>query len=175
MGTVVMGKVESGSITEGDSLLVMPNKVCSLNLSWSLYSPFQLFLIHCCCNEAWGLYVSICRLRWKLLLYIVMKPKLGVQGLEKIFVLDYLGLMMRIYWQVLSCQVLVSCSVSLSLMYQIRSYACCSNGKLNLSVRTFCLLCICKSICLNVNFHHFVCALMLMYGHAFGSLPKFLC
>ncbi|XP_043813346.1 eukaryotic peptide chain release factor GTP-binding subunit isoform X6 [Manihot esculenta] len=26
MGTVVMGKVESGSITEGDSLLVMPNK-----------------------------------------------------------------------------------------------------------------------------------------------------
>lgn len=27
MGTVVMGKVESGSIREGDSLLVMPNKV----------------------------------------------------------------------------------------------------------------------------------------------------
>ncbi|KAG5233074.1 eukaryotic peptide chain release factor GTP-binding [Salix suchowensis] len=26
MGTVVMGKVESGSVTEGDSLLVMPNK-----------------------------------------------------------------------------------------------------------------------------------------------------
>lgn len=27
MGTVVMGKVESGSIREGDSLVVMPNKV----------------------------------------------------------------------------------------------------------------------------------------------------
>lgn len=27
MGTVVMGKVESGSIREGDSLLIMPNKV----------------------------------------------------------------------------------------------------------------------------------------------------
>ena len=27
MGTVVMGKVESGSVREGDSLLVMPNKV----------------------------------------------------------------------------------------------------------------------------------------------------
>jgi len=27
MGTVVMGKVESGSVREGDSMLVMPNKV----------------------------------------------------------------------------------------------------------------------------------------------------
>jgi peptide chain release factor subunit 3 len=27
MGTVVMGKMESGTIREGDSLLVMPNKV----------------------------------------------------------------------------------------------------------------------------------------------------
>ena len=27
MGTVVMGKIESGTIREGDSLLVMPNKV----------------------------------------------------------------------------------------------------------------------------------------------------
>lgn len=27
MGTVVMGKVESGSIREGDSLLIMPNRV----------------------------------------------------------------------------------------------------------------------------------------------------
>jgi len=27
MGTVIMGKVESGSVREGDSLLVMPNKV----------------------------------------------------------------------------------------------------------------------------------------------------
>ena len=30
MGTVVMGKVESGSVCEGDSLLVMPNKVLYL-------------------------------------------------------------------------------------------------------------------------------------------------
>lgn len=29
MGTVVMGKIESGTIREGDSLLVMPNKVFS--------------------------------------------------------------------------------------------------------------------------------------------------
>lgn len=36
MGTVVMGKVESGSVTEGDSLLVMPNKVCALLLSLTL-------------------------------------------------------------------------------------------------------------------------------------------
>lgn len=27
MGTVVMGKIESGSAREGDSLFVMPNKV----------------------------------------------------------------------------------------------------------------------------------------------------
>lgn len=27
MGTVVMGKVESGTIREGDSLIIMPNKV----------------------------------------------------------------------------------------------------------------------------------------------------
>lgn len=29
MGTVVMGKVESGSVREGDALMVMPNKVFS--------------------------------------------------------------------------------------------------------------------------------------------------
>lgn len=29
MGTVVMGKIESGSVCEGDALLVMPNKVFS--------------------------------------------------------------------------------------------------------------------------------------------------
>lgn len=27
LGTVVMGKIESGSICEGDNLLMMPNKV----------------------------------------------------------------------------------------------------------------------------------------------------
>lgn len=31
MGTVVMGKIESGSVREGDSLLVMPNKVISFS------------------------------------------------------------------------------------------------------------------------------------------------
>lgn len=31
MGTVVMGKIESGSTREGDSLLVMPNKVFFLS------------------------------------------------------------------------------------------------------------------------------------------------
>jgi len=30
MGTVVMGKVESGTIREGDSLFIMPNKVVFL-------------------------------------------------------------------------------------------------------------------------------------------------
>lgn len=38
MGTVVMGKVESGSVREGDSLLVMPNKV-SLWFLFSLPRP----------------------------------------------------------------------------------------------------------------------------------------
>lgn len=33
MGTVVMGKLENGTIREGDSLLVMPNKVFSFYLS----------------------------------------------------------------------------------------------------------------------------------------------
>lgn len=35
MGTVVMGKIESGSICEGDSLLLMPNKVILLHFSFS--------------------------------------------------------------------------------------------------------------------------------------------
>lgn len=34
MGTVVMGKVESGSIQEGESLVVMPNKVNFLELTY---------------------------------------------------------------------------------------------------------------------------------------------
>lgn len=29
MGTVVMGKIESGTVREGDTLIVMPNKVPS--------------------------------------------------------------------------------------------------------------------------------------------------
>lgn len=37
MGTVVMGKVESGSVREGDSLLVMPNKVV-----------LSIFFLGCC-------------------------------------------------------------------------------------------------------------------------------
>lgn len=38
MGTVVMGKIESGTIREGDSLLVMPNKVRSIPVD-----PFSLW------------------------------------------------------------------------------------------------------------------------------------
>ena len=34
MGTVVMGKIESGTISEGDNLVVMPNKV---SVSWMIY------------------------------------------------------------------------------------------------------------------------------------------
>lgn len=30
MGTVVMGKIESGSVRRGDTLILMPNKVRSL-------------------------------------------------------------------------------------------------------------------------------------------------
>lgn len=37
MGTVVMGKVESGSVREGDNLLVMPNKVLLRALFISLH------------------------------------------------------------------------------------------------------------------------------------------
>lgn len=43
MGTVVMGKVESGSIREGDSLIIMPNKV----LSRCLISISFFFNINC--------------------------------------------------------------------------------------------------------------------------------
>jgi len=38
MGTVVMGKVESGTIREGDSLFIMPNKVVFLELCPSVPS-----------------------------------------------------------------------------------------------------------------------------------------
>ena len=47
MGTVVMGKVESGSVTEGDSLLVMPNKVCML---WPVFN-FLLSVFYCLCCD----------------------------------------------------------------------------------------------------------------------------
>ena len=43
MGTVVMGKVESGSIREGNNLLVMPNKVLSLIVSFHFLSPIVFF------------------------------------------------------------------------------------------------------------------------------------
>lgn len=42
MGTVVMGKVESGSICDGDSLVVMPNKVSSLELILTFTEGFYL-------------------------------------------------------------------------------------------------------------------------------------
>lgn len=37
MGTVVMGKAESGSVSEGDSLMVMPNKVQLYILIYIIY------------------------------------------------------------------------------------------------------------------------------------------
>lgn len=43
MGTVVMGKVESGSIREGDSLVVMPNKVLSCLFLISYFLTSLLF------------------------------------------------------------------------------------------------------------------------------------
>lgn len=48
MGTVVMGKIECGSVHEGDSLLVMPNKVCSLNLLFvcDLFIYFYIYLCY---------------------------------------------------------------------------------------------------------------------------------
>lgn len=33
MGTIVVGKIESGKIKKGQSVLIMPNKVCSLSLN----------------------------------------------------------------------------------------------------------------------------------------------
>lgn len=36
MGTVVMGKIESGTIREGDSLVIMPNKV---SISVAVFYP----------------------------------------------------------------------------------------------------------------------------------------
>lgn len=47
MGTVVMGKVESGSVTEGDTLLVMPNKVFPKPALTFVLSSFHLFLFPC--------------------------------------------------------------------------------------------------------------------------------
>lgn len=43
MGTTVMGKVESGSVREGDSLLIMPNKVPVLCLLSILRDLLVLF------------------------------------------------------------------------------------------------------------------------------------
>lgn len=45
MGTVVMGKVESGSIREGDSLVLMPNKVLSRCLVSHFYINCQLIVL----------------------------------------------------------------------------------------------------------------------------------
>lgn len=44
MGTTVMGKVESGTVREGDSLLVMPNKVLTTKLVYLFLTTFTFFL-----------------------------------------------------------------------------------------------------------------------------------
>ena len=46
MGTTVMGKVESGSVREGDSLLIMPNKVPACCLQF--YACFPFYVIYLC-------------------------------------------------------------------------------------------------------------------------------
>lgn len=43
MGTVTMGKIESGSVREGDSLMIMPNKVPCCFLCRNAY--FALFFV----------------------------------------------------------------------------------------------------------------------------------
>ena len=44
LGTVVMGKIEWGSVREGDSLVVMPNKVCAKKIFHELDMLFlQLY------------------------------------------------------------------------------------------------------------------------------------
>lgn len=47
MGTVVMGKVESGSVREGDSLLVMPNKVDYLFIFWVVVNCLYFTILIC--------------------------------------------------------------------------------------------------------------------------------
>ena len=42
MGAVVMGKVESGTVRVGDSLLLMPNKVVYLFILWVAVSLFNM-------------------------------------------------------------------------------------------------------------------------------------
>jgi peptide chain release factor subunit 3 len=52
MGTVVMGKLESVTIREGDSLLVMPNKVCLSYLNVTpIVCPFYLGLCNSICVQ----------------------------------------------------------------------------------------------------------------------------
>lgn len=45
MGTLVMGKVESGSIREGDYLVLMPNKVNDLHKFSGSFPVFCLLLV----------------------------------------------------------------------------------------------------------------------------------
>jgi translation elongation factor EF-1alpha len=40
MGTIVVGKIESGKIKKGQSVLIMPNKVCALSLNELLLMLF---------------------------------------------------------------------------------------------------------------------------------------
>lgn len=49
MGTTVMGKVESGTVREGDSLLLMPNKVLAKELiNFHSFCVFFKFLSAFC-------------------------------------------------------------------------------------------------------------------------------
>ncbi len=102
MGTVVMGKVESGSVREGDSMLIMPNKVPFWTVSFSAKDELPAFLMLILD------FTYFCRLMLKFLPYTVMKIRLNVQGQVKIYGLDYLGLKRRTYRLALFCQAYVS-------------------------------------------------------------------
>lgn len=54
MGTTVMGKVESGTVREGDSLLLMPNKVFAIELT--VFGFFQVSFCLLSYNWDWGFY-----------------------------------------------------------------------------------------------------------------------
>lgn len=118
LGTVVMGKVESGSIREGDSLLVMPNKV----LFWVFFYNSEQFVkrkltvnvkVTYCFSFFFFIFI---RCQLKLLPFSVMKIKWGGQDLVKTCEWGCQGLKKRISHRVLFYVVLV-CVLVWSLLH----------------------------------------------------------
>lgn len=99
LGTVVMGKVESGSIREGDSMLIMPNKVL-YPFSWSFVNihlwPVTSLKEFCRLSSKF-----IFRSRLKFLPFSVMKIESGLHVLVKTCESGYLGSRKRISYPVL--------------------------------------------------------------------------